>query len=142
MWVIPVSLEKCIRLINVAGTACGDVGESIDIRAKHDHDRHLPWVTPFLRQNALQTLNKHDAGNDFIPSLSLGLIRDYKTVVLNLCHERGLPERIIAKVLGVFPAGSQSYEDSAAVDELWFWALQKTLRADMRSEKLYPAGTV
>ncbi|KAJ3051269.1 hypothetical protein HK097_007754 [Rhizophlyctis rosea] len=79
--------------------------------------------------------------NDFIPSLSLGLMRDYKTVVLNLCHERGLPERIIAKVLGVFP-GSQNHEDSAAVDELWFWALQKTLRADMRSEKLYPPGIV
>ncbi|KAJ3041463.1 hypothetical protein HDV00_009259 [Rhizophlyctis rosea] len=79
--------------------------------------------------------------NDFVPYLSLGLIRDYKTIVLNLCHERGLPERVIGKVLGVFP-GAEFDDDGTSVDELWFWALQKTLRADMRSEKLYPPGTV
>lgn len=27
-------------------------------------------------------------------------------------------------------------------DELWYWALLKTLRADMKAEKLYPPGRV
>ncbi|KAJ3284673.1 hypothetical protein HK104_009828 [Borealophlyctis nickersoniae] len=80
--------------------------------------------------------------HDIVPCLSLGLIRDFKNVATNLCHEPGLAERIIGKVLGVFRAHEESDSDTSSADELWYWALLKTLRADMAAEKLYPPGTV
>jgi hypothetical protein len=45
---------------------------------------------------------------------------------------------VIGKVLGIF---QDSLTGSAEPkDDLWYWALLKTLRADMRAEKLYPPG--
>ncbi|KAJ3160547.1 hypothetical protein HDU88_007901 [Geranomyces variabilis] len=95
--------------------------------------------------------------HDIVPCLSLGLIRDFRNVAVNLCNEQGMAERVIGKVLGVFksyPAGagpppeSQSASTSPgssappSEDDLYYWALLKTLRADMRAEKLYPPGEV
>ncbi|KAI9017389.1 hypothetical protein BC832DRAFT_527154 [Gaertneriomyces semiglobifer] len=80
--------------------------------------------------------------HDVVPCLSLGLIRDFRNVAVNLCNEKGLAERVIGKVLGVFknyPTGMTGAEHE---DELWYWGLLKTLRADMRAEKLYPPGCV
>ena len=82
-----------------------------------------------------------------IPTLSLGLIRDFRNVTVNLCHEKGIAEKVIGKVLGIFKDYSRNnttlntglYDSN---DDLWFWALLKTLRADMKAEKLYPPGRV
>jgi hypothetical protein len=78
-----------------------------------------------------------------IPTLSIGLIRDFRNVTVNLCHEKGMAERVIGKVLGVFKdyaTGSVAWPDTN--EDLWYWAMLKTLRADMRAEKLYPPGRV
>ncbi|KAJ3184134.1 hypothetical protein HDU87_004980 [Geranomyces variabilis] len=95
--------------------------------------------------------------HDIVPCLSLGLIRDFRNVAVNLCNEQGMAERVIGKVLGVFKsypagAGPPSEPQSASTspgssappseDDLYYWALLKTLRADMRAEKLYPPGEV
>ncbi|KAI8587460.1 hypothetical protein BDZ88DRAFT_398537 [Geranomyces variabilis] len=75
--------------------------------------------------------------HDIVPCLSLGLIRDFRNVAVNLCNEQGMAERVIGKVLGVFKSSAPPSED-----DLYYWALLKTLRADMRAEKLYPPGEV
>jgi hypothetical protein len=49
-----------------------------------------------------------------------------------------MAESVIAKVLGVF---KEQIPESQR-DELWYWALMKTLRADMKAQKLYPPGRV
>lgn len=77
--------------------------------------------------------------HDIVPCLSLGLVRDFRNITVSFCHEEGMAESVIAKVLGVF--GTEKEADKER-DELWYWALLKTLRADMKAEKLYPPGRV
>ncbi|KAK6094293.1 hypothetical protein MT418_005363 [Batrachochytrium dendrobatidis] len=83
--------------------------------------------------------------NDAIPRLSLGLIRDFRNVTVTLCHDKGMAEKIIMQVLGMFkknhtPAVLTGVDSES--DELLHWATLKTLRADMKAEKLYPPGTI
>ncbi|KAI8816773.1 uncharacterized protein EV422DRAFT_571526 [Fimicolochytrium jonesii] len=82
--------------------------------------------------------------HDIVPCLSLGLLRDFRNVAVNLCQEQGMAERVIGNVLGVFkkyPSATPP-EEANHEDDLWYWALLKTLRADMCAEKLYPPGSV
>ncbi|RKP01337.1 hypothetical protein CXG81DRAFT_2075, partial [Caulochytrium protostelioides] len=76
--------------------------------------------------------------DDIFATVSLGLFRDFRRVVVNLTREPGLAERIVGKVLGLGMLGVEREPD----DAVWFWALAKTLRADMASEKLFPPGSV
>ncbi|KAH6568632.1 hypothetical protein BASA60_008588 [Batrachochytrium salamandrivorans] len=82
--------------------------------------------------------------NDVMPCLSLGLVRDFRNVTVNLCQEHGMAERIIGQILGVFKKSDTAL--SSGVDDsdesLWYWSLLKTLRADMKAEKLYPPGKI
>lgn len=93
--------------------------------------------------------------HDVVPCLSLGMVRDFRNITVSFCHEEGLAESVIAKVLGIFREesgygmggggrGSTSplQAESKERDELWYWALLKTLRADMKAEKLHPPGRV
>jgi hypothetical protein len=61
-------------------------------------------------------------------------------------QERGLAEQIIGHVLGFTSTagggGTRGAAAGEAPDDLWYWAVLKTLRADMRSDKLYPPGEV
>ena len=50
-----------------------------------------------------------------------------------------MSERVIGKVLGI---SNDQTDGSKEADELWYWALLKTLRADMRADKLFPPGIV
>jgi hypothetical protein len=77
--------------------------------------------------------------HDVVPCLSLGMVRDFRNITVSFCHEEGMAESVIAKVLGVFGAEKEADKER---DELWYWALLKTLRADMKAEKLYPPGKV
>ncbi|KAJ3355991.1 hypothetical protein HDU91_005609 [Kappamyces sp. JEL0680] len=78
--------------------------------------------------------------HDIVPCLSLGLVRDFRNITVSLAHEEGMAESVIAKVLGVF---KQDLEPQTRErDDLWYWALLKTLRADMKADKLYPPGRV
>lgn len=79
--------------------------------------------------------------HDVFPSLSLGLLRDFQNVTVNLCNEEGMAERVIGNVLGLF-RGNNAGNVCNESEELWYWALLKTLRADMRTDKLYPPGQV
>ncbi|KAI8913296.1 hypothetical protein EDD86DRAFT_200197 [Gorgonomyces haynaldii] len=79
--------------------------------------------------------------NDIVCRLSLGLVRDFRNVTINLCTEKGVAETVISKALGIFKDSIVGNSNDGA-DDLWYWALLKTLRADMRAEKLYPPGRV
>jgi hypothetical protein len=76
--------------------------------------------------------------NDVVSSLSLGLLHDFKNVANSLYAERDVTDEIISKIVSrLGPAMTISDED-----DQWFFALIKTLRADMKSEKMYPPSTV
>ncbi|TPX32436.1 hypothetical protein SmJEL517_g04439 [Synchytrium microbalum] len=79
--------------------------------------------------------------NDVIPCLSLGLIRDFKTVAVALAQERGTAEKVISRALHIF-RGSVPSDWDADADDVWEWALLKTLRAGMSADKTFPPGTV
>lgn len=55
-----------------------------------------------------------------------------------------MAEGVIGKVLGIFQENKTNSQGVPEIhrDDLWYWALLKTLRADMKAEKLYPPGTV
>lgn len=80
-------------------------------------------------------------GNDIFSRLSLGIIRDFRNVTINLATETGIAENVIGKVLGIFKESLEGTKNEEK-DDLWYWALLKTLRADMKAEKLYPPGRV
>ncbi|RUP52412.1 hypothetical protein BC936DRAFT_143688 [Jimgerdemannia flammicorona] len=105
---------------------------------------------------------------DIVPSLSLGLLKDFKNVAMSLHEEGKVTEEILARILGKYrksrrgaTSGSEFFTDpipdtstdastSTSItplenedeDDQWFWALIKTMRADMRADKLYPPLTL
>ncbi|RKP25728.1 hypothetical protein SYNPS1DRAFT_11374, partial [Syncephalis pseudoplumigaleata] len=68
-------------------------------------------------------------GHDIVPTLSLGVLHDFKAISVSLYAEHKLAEDIIARC---------RQPDQAD----WYWSLIKTLRADMTARKLYPPGDV
>ncbi|KAJ3153400.1 hypothetical protein HDU86_005230 [Geranomyces michiganensis] len=135
---------------------CGDAG--FPVRPVHCFVYGSPAVMSVdLSHHYKHLITSVIYRHDIVPCLSLGLIRDFRNVAVNLCNEQGMAERVIGKVLGVFksyPAGagpppepqsssgSSSSSAPPSEDDLYYWALLKTLRADMRAEKLYPPGEV
>ncbi|KAI9267072.1 Alpha/Beta hydrolase protein [Helicostylum pulchrum] len=75
-------------------------------------------------------------GYDIVSSLSLGLLKDFKNVATSLQAEPDITEEIISRVV------EQEQEEEIDEDNQWFWAVIKTMRADMSSEKMYPPSTV
>jgi hypothetical protein len=75
--------------------------------------------------------------NDIVARLSMGLVSDFRNVTINISEEDGIAETVIGKALGIFKE-----PEGEIKDDLWYWALFKTLRADMKAEKLYPPGKV
>ncbi|KAL0084605.1 hypothetical protein F4703DRAFT_1916641 [Phycomyces blakesleeanus] len=81
-------------------------------------------------------------GFDIVSSLSLGLLRDFKNVAVSLHAESGVADDILGRVMGRYNSPREHKNDDEDEDDQWFWALIKTMRADMRAEKLYPPSTV
>ncbi|KAI8095622.1 hypothetical protein BDF21DRAFT_406343 [Thamnidium elegans] len=85
-------------------------------------------------------------GYDIVSSLSLGLLKDFKNVATSLHAEPDITEEIISRVVGrLQKKKKQEDEDDTEEineDDQWFWAIIKTMRADMNSEKMYPPSTV
>ncbi|KAJ2963990.1 hypothetical protein NQZ79_g1160 [Umbelopsis isabellina] len=89
---------------------------------------------------------------DIVSSLSLGLLKDFKNVAVSLHDESNITDEIISRVVGRYQKSGTSTqggepehtdeEHQPDDDEQWFWALIKTMRADMTSEKLYPPSTI
>ncbi|KAI8138434.1 hypothetical protein BJV82DRAFT_673584 [Fennellomyces sp. T-0311] len=74
---------------------------------------------------------------DIVSCLSLGLLKDFKNVAVSLQAEADVADQILAKVINRYR--TTTVDDS---EDDWFWALIKTMRADMRADKLYPPSTV
>ncbi len=131
------------RRVNPDGTISFVTNTSIGLplRAIHCYVFAVPAVmsgdlSKSIRDLVTTFIYRHDV----VPCLSLGLVRDFRNITISLAHEEGMAESVIAKVLGVFKQANQPQDQER--DELWYWALLKTLRADMKAEKLYPPGRV
>ncbi|KAI9474859.1 hypothetical protein BDB00DRAFT_202752 [Zychaea mexicana] len=109
-------------------------------------------------------------GYDIVPCLSLGLLRDFKNVAVSLYQEASVADDILRRVIGRRQSSSaaaatnnntcenntskggakqddeprEEHDDDDDDDEndQWYWALIKTMRADMREDKLYPPSTI
>jgi hypothetical protein len=81
-------------------------------------------------------------GEDVVPTLSLGVLHDFKAISVSLYAENSLAEDIIARCLGLRQGTNGGAPDAENMDADWFLSLIKTMRADMTSEKLYPPGEV
>ncbi|KAI7890693.1 uncharacterized protein EV154DRAFT_245239 [Mucor mucedo] len=73
---------------------------------------------------------------DIVSSLSLGLLRDFKNVAVSLHEDSHITDEIMNRVIGRYHKKLEEEEH-----DQWFWALIKTMRADMREEKLFPPST-
>ncbi|KAA8894212.1 hypothetical protein FN846DRAFT_434473, partial [Sphaerosporella brunnea] len=77
-------------------------------------------------------------GNDVVPSLSIGVVRDFHSVALSFKEDTG---GVLGEVRKRFVQGLWG---RSASEEEWCWelAVLKTLRAGMTAEKLVPPGEV
>ncbi|KAJ3129929.1 hypothetical protein HK100_008346 [Physocladia obscura] len=83
-------------------------------------------------------------GDDIVPTLSVGLVRDMKAVTMSLLdsENRGLSERIIWKTLGFQASAVRGSSSSGSNDgEDYFWDVLTRLRGRMQNERLFVAGT-
>jgi hypothetical protein len=74
---------------------------------------------------------------DIVSSLSLGLLRDFKNVAVSLHEDSHITDEIMSRVLGKYHKKNEEEEEH----DQWFWSVIKTMRADMRAEKLFPPST-
>ncbi|KAJ3031505.1 UNVERIFIED_CONTAM: hypothetical protein HDU68_003446 [Siphonaria sp. JEL0065] len=79
-------------------------------------------------------------GDDIVPTLSIGLVRDMKAVTMSLLDpkNRGLSEKIIWKTLGF--QGSSGSSSSSTADNDFLWNVSTQLRGAMQNERLFVAG--
>ncbi|KAI8993520.1 hypothetical protein BDB01DRAFT_894173 [Pilobolus umbonatus] len=91
---------------------------------------------------------------DIVGTLSLGLLKDFKNVAVSLHQDSHVADEIISRVVGYHYKKSKQEQNGFQMDaspengilsdeenDQWFWALIKTMRADMKAEKLYPPST-
>lgn len=81
-------------------------------------------------------------GYDIVSSLSLGLLKDFKNIATSLHAEQEAAEEIISRVIGRLKQQKKEQTEGYNEYDQWFWAMIKTMRADMTSEKMYPPSTV
>ncbi|KAI9737846.1 MAG: hypothetical protein M1834_009215 [Cirrosporium novae-zelandiae] len=108
-------------------------------------------VSPLLRQATRGLITTIINGEDIVPYLSLGTLRDFQAVALAFkTDDSGAKSEVRRRVweglLSTFtnhfyvqpvaPFGSQSSDDN------WPWSALKTLRASMLAPKLVPPGEV
>ncbi|KAF8540043.1 hypothetical protein BDD12DRAFT_680543, partial [Trichophaea hybrida] len=80
-------------------------------------------------------------GNDVVPSLSIGVVRDFHSVALSFREDT---DGVLGEVRRRFLRGVFCASTTGKSEEEWNWevAVLKTLRAGMRAEKLVPPGEV
>lgn len=78
---------------------------------------------------------------DIVSCLSLGLLKDFKNVAVSLHEDSHIADEILSRVIGKYQKKNTTVTDEEEHDQ-WFWALIKTMRADMRAEKLFPPSTM
>lgn len=83
-------------------------------------------------------------GYDIVSSLSLGLLKDFKNIATSLHAESNAADEIISRVVGRLQQKKNKKKKQIEEDEddQWFWAMIKTMRADMTAEKMFPPSTV
>ncbi|CAO3668527.1 unnamed protein product [Rhizopus microsporus] len=81
-------------------------------------------------------------GYDIVSSLSLGLLKDFKNIAVSLHEESHVADEILTRILSYYQKKkTNEITPEEEENEQWFWALIKTMRADMNAEKLFPPAT-
>ncbi|KAI9281173.1 hypothetical protein BY458DRAFT_553068 [Sporodiniella umbellata] len=82
-------------------------------------------------------------GSDIVSCLSLGLLRDFKNIAVSLYEESHVADEILSRMMNHYQK-KKTNEITLEQEEndQWFWALIKTMRADMKAEKLFPPSNV
>lgn len=78
---------------------------------------------------------------DIVSGLSLGLLKDFKNVAVSLHEDSHVTDEILSRVVGHYQKKDKEKHEDEESDQ-WFWALIKTMRADMKADKLYPPSTM
>ena len=112
-------------------------------------------MSPSLRIATRGLITTIVNGSDIVPSLSLGLLYDFRSISLNLKSDttdalsaikNRVYERIRHSIVSHFYVDQPPPPDPTAGDgvgeDAWAWAALKTLRAGMSGEKLVPPGEV
>jgi hypothetical protein len=86
---------------------------------------------------------------DIVSSLSLGLLKDFKSIAVSLHEDSHVTDEILSRVIGHYQRKSAAMKEEKEEannkeeeNDQWFWALIKTMRADMRADKLYPPSSM
>ncbi|KAG0127429.1 hypothetical protein HOY82DRAFT_490580 [Tuber indicum] len=94
-----------------------------------------------LRRRTCSLITSVVNGNDCIPTLSFGIIRDFWTVAVAFKTDtQGTKAEIRSRILQGLTSGNVSGIMGDGDD--WAWSVVKTCRAGMLSEKLAPPGKV
>jgi hypothetical protein len=113
-------------------------------------------LSPALRlatRGLITTIVNH---NDVVPSLSLGMLHDFRAVALNLKTDKNdainkLKTRVWQHIRHAFkstfyvdsgPPPPENMAGDGLGEDTWAWAALKTLRAGMVHEKLVPPGEI
>ena len=95
-------------------------------------------VSPHLREHTIGLVTSVVRGNDSVPSLSLGILGDMKSVALAFKEDPSSLERVRRILLrSVFLTGTMSTDDECFLLCVW-----KNLKATMGNRKLLPPGEV
>ncbi|KAG1465129.1 hypothetical protein G6F46_002502 [Rhizopus delemar] len=82
-------------------------------------------------------------GFDIVSSLSLGLLKDFKNIAVSLHEESHVADEILSRMVNHYQKKkANEITPEEEENEQWFWALIKTMRADMKAEKLFPPSTM
>ncbi|KAG1452238.1 hypothetical protein G6F56_007872 [Rhizopus delemar] len=82
-------------------------------------------------------------GFDIVSSLSLGLLKDFKNIAVSLYEEGQVADEMFSRI--IYNCQKRRANETTREQEendQWFWALIKTMRADMKAEKLFPPKNV
>lgn len=98
-------------------------------------------VSESLRRRTRSLITSVVHGNDCVPSLSFGIIRDFWTVAVAFKMDtKGAKAEIRNRILHGLASGNVAGIVGDGDD--WAWSVVKTCRASMRAEKLVPPGKV
>ena len=108
-------------------------------------------LSPSLRKATRNLITTLINGQDLVPYLSLGVLRDLQSVALAFKNDTSGAKRevrarvwegLTSGVTGRFYGGVANQEDGDGDEDVWSYAALKSLRAGMLAPKLMPPGEV
>lgn len=71
------------------------------------------------------------------------MLKDFKNIAVSLHEESHVADEILSRMVNHYQKKkANEITPEEEENEQWFWALIKTMRADMKAEKLFPPSTM